>query len=168
MRRILLLGLLFAAPCAFGQSNYAVLRGTIGDPQRSPVAGAAVQLTSSATHAVRRAASNDQGIFEITALWPGDYEIAVQATGFAALAQSLRLEVNSSSPSNLISSSLPPAAPCKSTPPSSRCYTPPTPALAKLSSLPPCRNCRSTAECSSIWSSPSPARTLVTARKPAT
>jgi len=94
MRRILLLGLLFAAPCAFGQSNYAVLRGTIFDPQHNPVAGADVQLTASATHAVRRTASNDQGIFEITALWPGDYEIAVQATGFAALAQSLRLEVN--------------------------------------------------------------------------
>src|SRR5229473_5178869 len=71
MRRILLLGLLFATPCAFGQSNYAVVRGTIVDPQRSPVAGAAVQLTSSATHAVRRAVSNDQGIFEMNALWPG-------------------------------------------------------------------------------------------------
>src|SRR5713101_2166425 len=94
MRRILLLGLLFAAPCAFGQSNYAVLRGTIVDPQRSPVAGAAVQLTSSATHAVRRAVSNDQGIFEMNALWPGDYEIAVQSTGFSALAQTVRLAVN--------------------------------------------------------------------------
>src|SRR5712692_5389278 len=94
MRRILLLGVLFAAPCAFGQSNYAVLRGAVVDPQHNPVAGADVQLTASATHAVRRTASNDQGIFEITALWPGDYEIAVQATGFAALAQSLRVEVN--------------------------------------------------------------------------
>src|SRR5712671_3481303 len=94
MRRILLLGVLFAAPCAFGQSNYAVLRGAVVDPQHNPVAGADVQLTASATNAVRRTASNDQGIFEITALWPGDYTLAVQATGFAALTQSLRLEVN--------------------------------------------------------------------------
>src|SRR5216684_6783733 len=94
MRRILLLGLLFAAPCSFGQSNYAVVRGTVLDPQRNPIAGTVVQLTSTATHAVRRAASNEEGIFEITALWPGDYTLAVQATGFAALTQSLRLEVN--------------------------------------------------------------------------
>src|SRR5713226_1072868 len=94
MRRILLLGVLFAAPCAFGQSNYAVLRGAVVDPQHNPVAGADVQLTASATNAVRRTASNDQGIFEITAVWPGDYEIAVQSTGFAALAQTVRLEVN--------------------------------------------------------------------------
>src|SRR5216684_7649337 len=81
MRRILLLGLLFAAPCAFGQSNYAVLRGAVVDPQHNPVAGADVQLTASATNAARRTASNDQGIFEITALWPGDYEITAQSTG---------------------------------------------------------------------------------------
>src|SRR6266849_3628093 len=94
MRRILLLGLLFAAPCSFGQSNYAVVRGTVLDPQHNPVPGAGVQITSAATHAVRRAVSNDQGIFEITALWPGDYEIAVQSAGFSPLAQTVRLEVN--------------------------------------------------------------------------
>src|SRR5216684_5602975 len=94
MRRFLLLASLFAAPCAFGQSNFAVVRGTVFDPQHNPVPGAGVQITSAATHAVRRAVSNDQGIFEITALWPGDYEIAVQSPGFSALAQTVRLEVN--------------------------------------------------------------------------
>jgi len=94
MRRFLLLVLLFAAPCAFAQSNFAVVRGIVYDPQHNPVAGSEVLLTSAATHAVRRAVSNEQGIFEITALWPGEYELAVQSTGFASLTQTLRLEVN--------------------------------------------------------------------------
>ena len=94
MRRFLLLVLLFAAPCAFAQSNFAVVRGVVYDPQHNPVAGSAVQLTSAATHAVRRAVSNDQGIFEVNALWPGEYELTAQSTGFASLTLTLRLEVN--------------------------------------------------------------------------
>jgi len=39
------------------------------------------------------ASSNDQGIFDITGLLPGDYELKVQAPGFSPLTQSLRLEV---------------------------------------------------------------------------
>jgi Carboxypeptidase regulatory-like domain len=93
MRRVLWV-LLFFAPCAFGQSNFAVLRGSVVDPQRNLIAGADVQLTSSATHAARHTASNDQGLFELTGLWPGDYELSVQAAGFAPLTQTLRLEVN--------------------------------------------------------------------------
>ncbi len=78
---------------AFGQSNYAGLGGTVTDPQSKPFVGADLQLTASSTQAVRRASSNDQGIFEITGLLPGDYELKVQAPGFSPLSQSLRLEV---------------------------------------------------------------------------
>ena len=94
MRRFLSVVLLFAAPYALGQSNFAVVRGTVYDPQRNPVSGSEVQLTSAATHAVRRAISNEQGIFEVNALWPGEYELAVQSSGFVSLTQTLRLEVN--------------------------------------------------------------------------
>src|SRR5258707_15076095 len=94
MRRFLLLASLFAAPYAFGQSNFAVVRGTVVDPQHNPVAGSEVQTSATATHAVRRAVSNEQVIFEITALWPGKYELCFQSTGFASLKQTLRLEVN--------------------------------------------------------------------------
>src|SRR5260370_33212074 len=94
MRRFLLLASLFAAPYAFGQSNCAVVRGTVVARQRNPVARSEVQLSATATHAVRRAVSNEQDIFEIRALWQGEYELAVKSTGFASLKQTLRLEVN--------------------------------------------------------------------------
>jgi hypothetical protein len=78
---------------AFGQSNYAGLGGTVADPQGKPFVGAELQLTASSTQAVRRATTNDQGIFEITGMLPGDYELKVRAPGFSPLTQSLRLEV---------------------------------------------------------------------------
>jgi hypothetical protein len=85
--------LMLASVPAFGQSNYAFLSGTILDPQNRVLAGASVQLTSLSTRAARRVSSNDQGIFQISGLLPDDYELNVQAPGFAALTQSLRLEV---------------------------------------------------------------------------
>jgi hypothetical protein len=78
---------------SIAQSNYAVLGGTVSDPQGHPFAGATVQLTSLTTRAERHVASNDQGIFQIPALQPGEYELKVQAAGFATLTQNLQLEV---------------------------------------------------------------------------
>jgi len=78
---------------AYGQSNYAVLSGTVSDPQSRALVGASIELTSASTHAVRRVSTNEQGIFQITGLLPDDYELAVQAPGFAPLMESLRLEV---------------------------------------------------------------------------
>lgn len=85
--------LLLISLSAFGQSNYAVLGGTVVDPQQRVIMGATVQLTSLGTHAVRRVISDEQGIFQITGLQPGDYELNVEAKGFASLSQTLRLEV---------------------------------------------------------------------------
>ena len=92
MRR-LLFSLLLISCSALAQSNYASLEGTVSDPQGHPFPGAALQLTSLATRAERHALSNEQGFFQITALSPGEYELKVQAEGFASLSQSLRLEV---------------------------------------------------------------------------
>ncbi len=87
---LLLLGLTLPA---FGQSNYGVVTGTVSDAQHLLVAGAAVQLTAASTGAVRRVATNERGLFEAPALLPDDYELKVEAPGFATATQSLRLEV---------------------------------------------------------------------------
>ncbi|HXG92537.1 MAG TPA: carboxypeptidase regulatory-like domain-containing protein [Blastocatellia bacterium] len=78
---------------AFAQSNYATLSGAITDPQNHVIVGATAQLTSLTTGAARYTTSNDQGIFQITGLLPGDYELKVTANGFASFTRALRLEV---------------------------------------------------------------------------
>jgi hypothetical protein len=93
MPRLFLLLVLGCALSAFGQSNYGVVTGTVSDPQHLPVVGASIQLTAASTGAVRHVLSNQQGLFEASALLPDDYEIATEATGFALAKQSVRLEV---------------------------------------------------------------------------
>jgi hypothetical protein len=94
LRRALLLFSLLSVPLAtFAQSNYSVLGGTLFDPQGRPIAGAAAQITSFSTRAERRVNSNEQGIFQVPALLPGEYELKVEASGFATLSRRLQLEV---------------------------------------------------------------------------
>jgi hypothetical protein len=89
----LLLSVLGLALPAFAQSNYAVVKGTVSDPQHLPVVGATLQMKSVSTGATRRVVTNQQGIFEASALLPDDYVLTTEAPGFAAQTQSVRLEV---------------------------------------------------------------------------
>ncbi|HEU4386801.1 MAG TPA: carboxypeptidase regulatory-like domain-containing protein [Blastocatellia bacterium] len=93
MRILITLVLLLASIPVCAQSNYAVLGGTVLDPQHHVIAGASVQLTSASTHATRRVTSNEEGIFHIPGVLPGEYDLSVQAQGFAPFTQKLRLEV---------------------------------------------------------------------------
>jgi Carboxypeptidase regulatory-like domain len=90
---LLLLMVLGCTLSAFGQSNYAVVTGTVMDPQHLPVVGASIQLTAASTGAIRHVLTNQQGLFEASALLPDDYELATEAPGFATAKQSVRLEV---------------------------------------------------------------------------
>jgi hypothetical protein len=86
--------LLLSLVSASGQSNYAVLSGTVFDPQQHAIPGALVELTAASTRSVRHVNSDEQGTFQISGLLPGDYNLNVQATGFAPFTQTLRLEVS--------------------------------------------------------------------------
>jgi hypothetical protein len=76
-----------------GQSNYASVSGTIFDPQHQAVPNASVQVISTSTRAVRQVSSNEQGIYQITALLPEEYRLEVQAAGFSSSTQTVHLEV---------------------------------------------------------------------------
>jgi hypothetical protein len=92
-RSCLLLFLLMTAIPAYAQSNYGILTGSVADSQHLPIAGASVQLTAASTGAVRRVVSNQQGLFDVPALLPDEYELKIEASGFATARQSLHLEV---------------------------------------------------------------------------
>src|SRR5450631_2261549 len=93
MQKLFPLLVLGCALSAFGQSNYGVVMGTVTDPQHLPVVGASIQLTAASTGASRHVSTNQQGLFEASALLPDDYAIATEATGFATAKQSVQLEV---------------------------------------------------------------------------
>jgi hypothetical protein len=96
MRKLTQLCLLFflaTSTTALCQSNYAGLSGRIYDPQQQSIAGATVQLTSDSTKVSRQAVTKDDGNFQLTGLLPGNYTLAVQASGFATLNQNVTLEV---------------------------------------------------------------------------
>lgn len=78
---------------ASGQSNYAVVTGTVVDPQYLAIGGATVEFKSVDTGSIRRVSTNGSGIFEAPALLPDDYEVTTSAAGFAPVKQSLHLDV---------------------------------------------------------------------------
>src|SRR3954447_26322324 len=85
--------LLFGLVNAHAQSNYAVVRGSVLDPQHRPVPGAHVHLVATETGAQREVMANATGLYEIAGLQPGSYELAVESSGFQQARTKLNLEV---------------------------------------------------------------------------
>jgi hypothetical protein len=78
---------------AVGQSNYAVVSGTVRDSQSLPVVRATVNFKALSTGATRSVTTNEAGIFYAPALLPDDYEVTTAASGFAPVVQRLHVEV---------------------------------------------------------------------------
>src|ERR1035437_3622481 len=95
IRRIVpvVLCLAIALLTAQALSNYAVVRGSILDPQHRPIAGARVHITASGTGAEREVVANATGLYEIAGLQPGAYTLAVDSPGFKQATQAIELEV---------------------------------------------------------------------------
>lgn len=90
MRFPLSFALRFLLVCIISASAYAqqpaaaTLRGIVTDPQGAVVAGATVRATQTATGATRETQTNDEGAYVLSSLQPGEYEIRIEAQGFAA------------------------------------------------------------------------------------
>jgi hypothetical protein len=70
------------------------IRGVVTDTSGAAVAGATVTATNAATGAVRRAATNDEGIYNLPSLQPGVYALRVEQQGFkAALRDNIELQI---------------------------------------------------------------------------
>jgi hypothetical protein len=85
MRRLAVLSLLIFCSqlTAFAQqAANATLTGTITDPHGAVVSGASVTATQKATGVKREAVSNDDGLYVLSNMAPGDYELRIAAKGF--------------------------------------------------------------------------------------
>jgi outer membrane receptor protein involved in Fe transport len=80
---ILLSLFIFATAASAQQANTASLAGTVTDPNGAVIPGATVTVTQKATGFTRTTTTNGEGLYVLTNLPPGDYEVKVEENGFA-------------------------------------------------------------------------------------
>jgi outer membrane receptor protein involved in Fe transport len=78
---------------ALAQVDRATLRGTVTDPSDAVIRGATVSVTHLATGVVSAATTNDEGVYLVVNLSPGEYLVEGQANGFQKFSQTVLLEV---------------------------------------------------------------------------
>src|SRR3712207_1265784 len=81
------------ALAATAQSNKGTITGTVTDPNGAVVKDAKVTATNAATGETREATTSDDGTYAIPALEPGNYRVAVDASGFSqSVVEEVKLE----------------------------------------------------------------------------
>ncbi|MCS6816158.1 MAG: TonB-dependent receptor [Blastocatellia bacterium] len=87
---VLFLGLLDRG---WGQTPTGAVQGLVTDERRGVIQRAVVMLLNRATGEVRRTESQDDGIYRFDHLPPGEYELTVEAPGFAPTVRRLLVRV---------------------------------------------------------------------------
>src|SRR5262245_17715862 len=75
------------------QSGAATLNGRVTDPRGDAIIGAKVIATQKATGAKRETVTNSEGLYALTNLNPGEYEVTIEAKNFPQTL-SRRIELN--------------------------------------------------------------------------
>ena len=78
------------------QSATASLSGRITDQQGGAIAGTQIIAIQKGTGIQRKAKSNDEGLFVLTNLAPGEYEVKIEMSGFRVKTYSAELQVGQS------------------------------------------------------------------------
>src|SRR6185295_11844445 len=83
MFAILTLQVISLPPQVIGQqAAKATLTGTVTDPNGAVVAGVTVTATEKAIGIRRTSVSNDEGLYVLSNLTPGNYELRIEGKGF--------------------------------------------------------------------------------------
>src|SRR5882724_9166400 len=97
MRIIFLSIMLGCVGPAFSQSSTGSISGTVTDQNRAVVLGATVIGKNTATGFVRSAVTNSSGLYRLTDIPPGQYEITIEAATFKKLERkSITIDVGQS------------------------------------------------------------------------
>src|ERR1700722_9792220 len=85
LRTVLMLALAtISGPGALGQTTFATVTGLVTDANSAVVPMAKVELTNAATNIKYTGVSNETGLYTVTGLQNGRYELRATAAGFAA------------------------------------------------------------------------------------
>jgi outer membrane receptor protein involved in Fe transport len=79
---------LLAGVTALGQTTTATLSGVIRDASGAVVPDAKISAKNMNTGATRQTATDSEGRYNLTNLWPGQYEVRAERTGFRTAVQS--------------------------------------------------------------------------------
>jgi hypothetical protein len=82
---------------AVAQRETGSIQGTVTDPSGAVVAGAKITVKGVGTGTVRESTSGPSGLYNITSLQPGDYDLTVEAPGFAGQTRRVNVSVGGTS-----------------------------------------------------------------------
>src|SRR5712691_1209005 len=96
VRRVFMIAGLIAALAlpAFAQQGSSGVRGRVLDPQGNALPGVSVMIKNEDTGMYRQTLSDREGVYFVSGVTPGTYEVTAELTGFNTLRrQHLRLEI---------------------------------------------------------------------------
>src|SRR6202161_56793 len=79
--------LVFVSPSLFAQSTYGSVVGSVTDSSGAAIAGATVSLTNVGTQEKRTQPSGADGLFTFVNLFPGQYRVDIEKSGFKHFAR---------------------------------------------------------------------------------
>lgn len=79
------------------QNPVGAIRGIVTDPQGAVIQNANITVTNKATGDVRKASTGGDGIYLVSALLPGEYEVKIEAQGFSTQLLSVLVQVGNTS-----------------------------------------------------------------------
>src|ERR1051326_8591066 len=89
--------LLSLPPARAQQLAAATLRGVVTDPNGAVIPNTTVKATNTATGEARETQTNGEGVYTLSNLQPGEYEVRVEASGFKAnVSKGVKLQVGQS------------------------------------------------------------------------
>src|SRR5262245_11492408 len=77
---------------ALSQNAAGSIRGTVTDQQGAVIHNAAVTVTNKGTGEARQTNTGDDGLYAVENLPPGEYEVKIQANGFATQILNARVQ----------------------------------------------------------------------------